>query len=117
LSYTVTVDASGLQEYMRRLQEKFQNIGDMITQFLFNRTVPTLSSQAGSYRKVHTGNYMNLFEATQLNAMAGVVTGVFYWKFLEWGTSRGIEPKPIIPEAIEQIRNEFADFLVDALDL
>lgn len=118
MSATLVIDDSQWKSYSSELESKFEDLGDFLTQFAENRILPKLQSEAGSERNVRTGKYMNDWEAVQEDNVTCVIqTDVYYWKFLEYGTSRGIEAKPIIPEAISEIQEDLNEFLTEALDL
>lgn len=116
MSYSVEVDTSDLQRLLSDLEGKFESVGDMLVQFLGDRVVPQLEAQSGSQRNVKTGTYSGTWRAEQEGDKAATVTTEApYWRFLEDGTSRGIQPKPVVAEVVATIPGELSDFLTGAI--
>ena len=118
MSIDVQVDTSQLDAYMEDLREKLGSFGTMIADYLKSSTIPQLEAEAGSQRKVRTGTYMGTWEAEQDGEDAAVVTTeAYYWKFLEYGTSRGIQPKPVVSDVLSSLGEDLEQYLERALEL
>jgi hypothetical protein len=148
LSYNVEVDTSNWDDWKAQIEEKFGAMGDFLQQFLENRIIPQLQSEAGSERRVITGKYMNDWQARSEGQGAVVETDAYYWVFLEYGTGdkpramgfrkpvnprfrargalsegsfmrtgQGIQPKPIVAEALANMGDDLTHFLAEALGL
>jgi hypothetical protein len=47
---------------------------------------------------------------------ATISTDAYYWRFPEYGTSRGIEPKPVVHDVLERVLPELSEYILGALD-
>lgn len=113
--FTVTVDTSQWDDFREKLEAKFQNMGDLLTQYLANRVVPALEAEAGSQRNVRTGRYSTTWRASQEDSMSAVVmTEAFYWKYLEFGTSR-MAGRPVVEQVLNGTEADLAVFVGGAL--
>lgn len=103
---------------MEKLKERMGTLGEVLAQFAGSVLIPRLEAAAGSERNVVTGTYSGTFDAeVEGSEGAAVTTEAYYWKYLEYGTSRGIKPKPIVPDAIENIQEELAQYITDGMSL
>lgn len=113
--FTVTIDTSQWDDYRDKLDEKFENMGDLLNQYLMNRVVPALEAEAGSQRNVRTGRYSTTWNATQQDSMSAIVTTqAFYWKYLEFGTSR-MSGRPVVEGVLNATEADLAVFIGGAL--
>ena len=118
MSFEMSVDLTAFNRWKDKVQDRFENMGDILIQFCQNRVIPELSSEAGSQRRVRTGRYMGDWSVDQTDENSVTVsTDAFYWKFLEYGTSKGIEPKPIVHDVLERVLPELSEFILGALGL
>lgn len=118
MSYSVEVDLGELDQAVQDVIEKLGGAGEMLANFLEQRIIPILRSEAGSQRRVRTGTYMNTWEAEQEDAESAVVTTEApYWTYLEFGTSRGIEPMPVVGDAVDAIHDELGAYLSNAMSV
>ncbi len=118
MSFNISVDLTGLNRWKDKVQDRFENMGDILTQFCQSRVIPELNSEAGSQRQVRTGRYMEDWSVEQTDeSSATISTDAFYWKFLEYGTSRGIQPKPVVHDVLERVLPEVSEFISGALDI
>jgi hypothetical protein len=116
MSYQVDIDTSGLKETLAKVEGALGEFPEMIGDFLDDRVVPVLEAEAASQRKVRTGTYSGTFEVQIEVDGASVTTEAYYWVFLEYGTSRGIKPKPVVGEAVLGMVPDLAVYLGTALE-
>jgi hypothetical protein len=113
----VTVDTTALEPYAAQIQEAFGSMGELFRQFLDDRAIPPLQSEAGSQRNVITGRYMNDWEAEVEDPVSAIVkTDATYWIFLEYGT-RKIKAKPVVQEVVQAMVGDLGPFITDALSI
>lgn len=118
MSVQVEIDTSDLERYVRNIEAKFGSLGELLRQFLDDRAVPALEAEAGSQRNVVTGTYSGSWLTDVEDEFTAIVTtDAFYWVFLEYGTHRGIKPKPVVMEVVRAMIGDLGPFIVDALDL
>jgi hypothetical protein len=116
MSYNVTIDTSKVQAMMAKIKDKMENSGGFLEQFLENRVVPQLESQSASKRRVRTGTYSTTWEARSDSAnSAEVTTDAYYWGYLEYGTSRGIKPVPVVGGVIQNIQDDLVHYVAGVL--
>ena len=115
--YTVEIDFSKWDAYREQIREKFENLGNFLNQFLGDRVVPRLQAESASQRRVRTGLYSGSWQNLQdTSSSAMVINSAFYWKFLEFGTSRGIRPVPVVGDVIQgNLINDLVEYLGTAL--
>jgi hypothetical protein len=117
LSFTITVDTSELESATEALNEIFSNWSDLIEQFLDQYTIPELQAESGSQRQVRSGTYSGTWEVqVESSDEVSITTEADYWIYLEYGTSRGIAPKPVVGQVIQQVPDEIGEFLSKALE-
>ena len=116
MSFRVDIDLSDYDRLAGEIKDKMGDLGEVYRQFLDDRVVPKLQSEAGSQRNVITGKYMNDWEAQADGPdSASVITDAYYWVYLENGTSRGIKPKPILPTVFEEVMADMTQYVVESL--
>lgn len=117
MSYQVTIDASQWQAYAEQLKEKFGSLPEYIEQYMSSSMVPALQSSSASARKVRTGTYSNGWEADSDSKSAFITNEAPYWRFLEFGTSRGIQAVPVAGNAVEKMVSELPAYISKGLDI
>jgi hypothetical protein len=118
VSYQVEIDHASWDSFADRLEGKLGSPGEILAQFLQSDIIPELEAEAGSQRNVRTGTYSGTWEAHQEGVSEAVVTSdAPYWKFLEWGTSRGIKPKMVVLKVILDIPERLMQYIGEALEV
>ena len=118
MSYQVDIDHSLWDSFADQLDGKLGAMGEMLTVFLQSDVIPELESESASQRNVRTGTYSGTWQAENESELSSVVTSEApYWKFLEWGTSRGIKPKMVVLKVIADIPERLVQYVATALEL
>ena|SRR5712692_10199978 len=118
MSFEVSVDTRQLEQWATELHEKFGELGSLLEEYAQTEIVPVLEAEAASQRKVRTGRYSGTWESSERDERSAIITTeAFYWIFLEFGTSRGIEPKAVAEQGVKEIKRGIQDYLVQALDI
>jgi hypothetical protein len=116
LSVTVEVDTSELDGLIESITEKFGSMGEIFEQGLDTIFIPRLEAEAGSQRKVRTGTYAYTWEALAEGDDSAIIrTEADYWIYLEYGTSRGIAPKPVVQLVVGSSISDFMEYVVNSV--
>jgi hypothetical protein len=118
MSVDIEVDTSQLDKFDSDLQDRFNDIGDILQQFLASEVVPALEAEAASQRKIRTGRYSSgWFSEQQDESTAAVVNDdAPYWFFLEFGTHK-MQGKPVVQTVLDDTMPELPNFITRALGL
>jgi len=113
----VTIDISGFTSKMDDVMDRLAEIPDYVEDYIESAVIPTLEAEAASQRNVRTGTYAGTWEVESDDDSVSVTTDAYYWPYLEYGTSRGIQPKAVVGVAVDQIKTELPNYIIQALDL
>ena len=117
MSFSIDVDTSQLDTVMQNLLEKLGGISEIIATYCDESVIPALQAGAGSARHIRTGTYEGSWEVEQNGKEVDISTEAYYWIFLEYGTSRGIKPKPVVAPVVDIIVKELPGYIVQELTL
>lgn len=109
---SVVVDVSDISE----LANVFADFGNIVAEFLEEEIVPVLQDRAAGERNVRTGMYSGDWDVETNADSVDVVTPAYYWIFLEYGTSRGIRPVPVVHESASGLAAGLANSIKQAVE-
>ena len=104
----MTVDKSQFDEFLA----KFGTLPEIIATFADEAVIPQLQSEAGSQRNIITGTYEGTWDVVASESEVDITTNAEYWVFLEYGTSRGIQPKPVVHEVAQTIPQDLGPYIL-----